>query len=169
MRSRISSWCAPLAGSRRIGSAFAASTRGSWSRNRRMCGVSPEASFSKALSTSTRNGVPASPIRSVRLKYKAHNSDRVNPAARALNAWPSMHQRVRPSSLDRSSKRGNPASSSAWRSRRMVRVVTLQSAANSPIVTPAPRDLSISLRTVHWRTTSVFLGTLRIVQLPFPG
>ena len=40
-----------------------------------MCGVSADASFSNALSTSSRNGVPDSDSSSVRLKYSAHSSD----------------------------------------------------------------------------------------------
>src|SRR5947209_20283544 len=41
----------------------------------------------------------------------------------------------------------------------MVRVVTLQSAARSSIVTPAPRARSISRRMVHCRMTSALRGT----------
>jgi len=54
---------------------------------------------------------------------------------------------------------GKPASSSACRSRRMVRVVTPHCDARSSIVTPAARACSISRRIVHWRMTSAFLGT----------
>ena len=63
-----------------------------------MCGVNPDASFSNARSTSSRNGVPDSDSSSVRLKYSAHSSDRVSPAASPLNAWPLICHRVRPSS-----------------------------------------------------------------------
>jgi hypothetical protein len=45
-----------------------------------MCGVSADDSFSNALSTSSRNGVPDSDSSSVRLKYSAHSSDTVRPA-----------------------------------------------------------------------------------------
>ena len=68
-----------------------------------MCGVRTEDSFSNALSTSSRNGVPASDSRSVRLKYSAQSSDNVRPAASPLNACPLTFHRVRPSSCDRSS------------------------------------------------------------------
>src|SRR3712207_8854461 len=54
---------------------------------------SADESFSKAFSTSSRNGVPASDSTSERLKYSAHSSDSVRPADRPLNAWPLMHQR----------------------------------------------------------------------------
>ena len=63
-----------------------------------MCGVSAEDSFSKALSTSSRNGVPDSDSSSVRLKYSAHSSETVRPADSPLNAWPFTSQRVLPSS-----------------------------------------------------------------------
>ena len=63
-----------------------------------MCGVSTADSFSNALSTSSRNGVPDSDSRRVRLKYSAHNSDTVRPAESPLNAWPFTRQRVFPSS-----------------------------------------------------------------------
>src|SRR2546423_15396587 len=59
---------------------------------------------------------------------------------------------------------GKPASSSACRSRRIVRVVTAHCDARSSIVTPAARACSISRRIVHWRMTSAFLGTHAIVQ-----
>ena len=68
-----------------------------------MCGVSTDASFSNALSTSSRNGVPDSDSSSVRLKYRAHSSDTVRPAASPLNAWPFTFHLVRPSSWVRSS------------------------------------------------------------------
>ena len=51
-----------------------------------MCGVSAAASFSNALSTSSRNGVPDSDSSSVRLKYSAQSSDMVRPAESPLNA-----------------------------------------------------------------------------------
>ncbi len=78
-----------------------------------MCGVSTEESFSNALSTSSRNGVPDSDATSERLKYSAHSSDTVRPAASPLNAWPFTFHRVFPSSPDLSSNSGKPASSSA--------------------------------------------------------
>src|SRR5579864_3858749 len=150
---------------RRNGSGFVAITCGSWSRNARMCGVSADDSLSNALSTSSRNGVGKSDSTSVRLKYSAHSSATVNPAASPLNAWPLTRHRVRPSSCDRSSNNGKPASSSAWRSRRMVRVVTPASAASSSMVTPLARARSISRRIVHCRTTSVFRGTAAILAI----
>src|SRR2546423_8276200 len=63
---------------------------------------------------------------------------------------------------------GKPASSSACRSRRIVRVVTAHCDARSSIVTPAARACSISRRIVHWRMTSAFLGTQAIVQSRVP-
>ena len=129
-----------------------------------MCGVSAEDSFSKALSTSSRNGVPDSDSRSVREKYSAQSSETVRPADSPLSAWPFTSQRVLPSSRPLSSNSGKPASSSACRSRRMVRVVTSQSAARSSIVTPTPRARSISRRIVHWRMTSALRGTSRFYQ-----
>src|ERR1051325_7983690 len=54
---------------------------------------------------------------------------------------------------------GKPASSSACRSRRIVRVVTPHWSARPSIVTPAARACSISRRIVHWRMTSAFRGT----------
>src|SRR5438105_7348664 len=63
---------------------------------------------------------------------------------------------------------GKPASSSACRSRRIVRVVTAHWDARSSIVTPAARACSISRRIVHWRMTSAFLGTHGIVQFGVP-
>src|SRR6478752_7031561 len=53
---------------------------------------------------------------------------------------------------------GKPASSSAWRSRRIVRVVTPHWEARSSIVTPAARERSISRRTLHCRITSALRG-----------
>src|SRR5436190_2239398 len=135
-----------------------------------MCGVRPHESFSNALSTSSRKTVPESDSTSVRLKYSADSSDTVRPAVRPFSAWPLTRQRVRPSSVVRSSKSGNPASSSACRSRRIVRVVTSQSDASSSIVTPAPRARSISRRIVHCRMTSAFRGTPRFyVNALFEG
>src|ERR1051326_5532471 len=59
---------------------------------------------------------------------------------------------------------GKPASSSACRSRRIVRVVTPHWLARSSIVTPAVRACSISRRIVHWRMTSAFLGTVELYK-----
>ena len=73
-----------------------------------MCGVSVDASLSNALSSSSRNGVPASDSSSVRLKYSAHSSDSVRPAASPLNAWPLIVHRVRPSSRDSVVEDGKP-------------------------------------------------------------
>src|SRR3954468_13432169 len=124
-----------------------------------MCGVSADDSLSNALSTSSRNGVPDSDSSSVRLKYKAHSSATVSPIDRPLKAWPLTRQRVLPSSFDLSSNSGKPDSSSACRSRLMVRVVTAQSDASSSIVTPPPRARSISRTIVHCRMTSELRGT----------
>src|ERR1051326_6965963 len=54
---------------------------------------------------------------------------------------------------------GKPASSSACRSRRTVRVVTPESPASSSTVNPSPRERSSSRSIVHWRMTSAFRGT----------